>query len=270
MLSSREWTAPATNVITAKVAMNVYAWRGDFSEAVKRGLKEYKRAPDSDDFFGFELWSLLLALGHTEGVDKIGQPPPFGPYLRRNDPRGLDMVKALNLPPDVFWRLGPLAENVGRVSLLNGRGSEFAALYRGAASSPGDLVTMTEDFTRFLHLAPFVALALRQVGDHAEAERIVAAADAMLQERSNQLTSRERHMYLARIRAVQGRLPEAAKAIQQATRLGSIPRMPVFLNDLELDPALALLKDLPAFQQARQHILSHMARERAELGPIAL
>lgn len=256
--------------LTNHAAMNVHAWRGDISEAVRRGLRFYKRGSRPEvDVIKYELWSLLLALGYGEEVDAIGNPPPFASYLRRNDPRGLDMVKALRLAPETFWRLGPLAENVARGSLVNGRAGELVALYRAVASSPQDLVTRTEDQIRFLHLAPMVSMALRQTGDAAEAERLIAVADDMLRSQSElQLARRDRQIYLARIRAVQGRLPEAAAATLEATRMGWFPRPPVFLADLQLDPPLGLLKDLPAFQQARARTLAHFARERAELGPV--
>ena len=256
---------PATHA-----AMIVHSWHGDFSEAARLGLQLIKREPESDtDMVRIELWSVLLGMGFGEEVDAIGKPPPFGPFLRRNDPRGLDMVKAMNLPPEAFWRIGFLTENVARASLLNGRAAELVALYRSAASSPEDLLKRTEHENRFLHLAPMVSLALRQAGDPAEAERMIAAADGVLQGQSElQLGRRDRQIFLARILAVQGRLPEAAEAVLEAVRLGWSPVLPIFLTDLQLDPALALLKDQPAFQQARARVLAHSARERAELGPV--
>jgi len=69
------------------------------------------------------------------------------------------------------------------------------------------------------------------------------------------------------VRAVQGRLPEAATALRRAVDRGWLPPAPFFKPDLEADPALRLLKELPQFQKARSRILEHTARERVEFGP---
>ncbi len=262
--------------LLALAEVTILDWRGDYSEAVKVGLAAYQRAPESKRILlrGY-LSFVLLRLGHVDqavGINKAA--PPFARSLWANDPRGLEMIKALGLSPRVFWTRPPLSEGASRVYLLSGRSAELAALYRGVASSPDQFAAVLEDPGRFVHLAPLVVLALRLTGDQAEAERLLNAVAATVEQQESEaalwLPSRVHRAYLARVLAVQGRLPEAAAALADAVEQGWHPEVPKLLNDLQLDPAFALLKDLPQFQQARSQVLAHAARERAELGPVRI
>lgn len=262
--------------LLALAKLTILEWRGDFSEAVKVGLIAFKRGPESKRILlrGYLSWT-LLRLGYVDEAIRINKlTPPFARYLWANDPRGLDMVEALGLPPRIFWTRPPLTEGAGRVYLLTGRAARLAALYRGVASSPEQLALVLDDPRRFVHLAPLVVLALRQTGDQAEAERLLDAAAAIIEQQESGgalwQPSRDHRAYRARVLAVQGRLPEAAAALAEAVDLGWRPEIPKMLIDLQLDPAFALLKDIPRFQQARRKVLAHVLRERKELGPVTL
>ena len=260
--------------LASLMRMYILEWRGDFSEAIKIGLQSYHRpqhgASDFSDIAEGELWTLLLDLGFSDEVDKIGKPPPFAPFIRRNDPRGLDMVEALKLPPEAFWQLFPLSEAAGRAYVLTGRGPELAALYRTGAGSPDGLAKQVGGDLRFVQLAPLVSLALRQADDPAEADRLISAADGVLQNHVGMIGPGQREAFHARILAVQGRFAEAADAILDAVKHGWFPNSPVFNIDLENDSPLALLKQQPRFQEARRLILDHARRERAELGNVTI
>ena len=113
-------------------------------------------------------------------------------------------------------------------------------------------------------------MSLRQIGETAEAEALIALADQKLSERLGDPMYRAPGLALrmARLRAVQGRRQEAAKALVDAVRGGWLATPPLVYPELLHDPPLALLKDMPEFRRARAYILDYVARERAELGPV--
>ena len=53
-----------------------------------------------------------------------------------------------------------------------------------------------------------------------------------------------------------------------AVRQGWVPEPPELQTDLAIDPAFASIKSAPEFERARQAILRHFAKERADLGPV--
>ena len=66
------------------------------------------------------------------------------------------------------------------------------------------------------------------------------------------------------------RTDEAIGELSEAIRMGWIPPFLPIHTDMALDPPLAELKKDPRFEQLRQQILGHLAKERAELGPVKL
>lgn len=256
--------------LATQVGMEIARFKGDLSTAADLGLAYYRRDPDEDrGQVHFALWGVLLQLGYSEEVDPIGQPPPFGPPLRHNDPRGLAIVEALNIPPKKFFAMYPLPMAAGRVYLLTGRAGKFAEWYHKAASSPEELAVVSGSPDAFVMLGPFLALALQSAGDQTEASRVLAAAGRLLKGQPHTRVA-ERQAALARIRAVQGRDDEALSLLTAAINGGWLPVPPAMLPDIALDPALAKLSGDPRFHSLRERILGHLRKERAELGPLNL
>jgi hypothetical protein len=52
--------------------------------------------------------------------------------------------------------------------------------------------------------------------------------------------------------------------------MGWLPPFLPIHTDIALDPPLAEMKKDPRFERLRQQILGHLAKERAELGPVKL
>ena len=75
---------------------------------------------------------------------------------------------------------------------------------------------------------------------------------------------------LARIYAVQGRTNEAIGLLSTAIRAGWLPPWLPIHTDIALDPPLNELRKDSRFEKLRQQILGHLAKERAELGPVSL
>lgn len=252
--------------------MAVLTWRGDFAEAARIGLAYYRHGPRSDMLgIDFILGSLLFQLGDEEQGIEIARPPPFAPLVWHYVPQGLGLFEAMKMPEATFWSGVPVAEIVSPAYVALRRGKGLVRLYQAAGGTPERLRTRLTDPGRFVLLAPVVALALRQTGNPAAADRLIAEADKTLTEHPFGPTERREYpIYVARIRAVEGRLPEAVAALHEALARDWLPLAPTYHPDIALDPPLALLKGSPEFEQARSSILAHMARERAELGPVSV
>ena len=255
------------DLLATRSRIQVLEWRGDYSGAVEAGLAFYRRAPHSGrEMVRDDLAKLLLELGYDDQAWKFSHAPPGADSVWRNEPGGVARFEALKVPPAAFWRNSPGAEAISRTYLEMGRGARLAQWYKDGAGSPGQLLIAVGQPDRFVHLAPFVALGLQQSGEPAEADRLLAAAEQSLNQMGTPATRRrELPLLRARVRAVQGRLPEAAALLRQAVDAGWLPPAPLFKPDLNTDAPLALLKNRPEFQQARTRILAHQARERAEL-----
>ena len=212
------------------------------------------------------LFPSLLLLGYTELADKMFPPPnPYIKYIRANDPRALDMFEA-QYPPKQYWKFGALGIMGTRVYLLNGQGPRLAKIYHAAASSPQEFEALVGK-NRLPDYAPGAALALRSAGDEAQARELLALAE----DRANELPdSLDRQITLARIHAVQGRTDAAIGELSSAIRAGWLPPYLPINTDIATDPPLRELAKDPRFEQLRQQILGHVAKERAELGTIRL
>ncbi|HEV2043155.1 MAG TPA: tetratricopeptide repeat protein, partial [Sphingomicrobium sp.] len=257
-------------LLSALAGIQIAQARSDLSEAARIGVELLRTHPkETRGIVGFPLFGVLLQLGLTEEARRAFPPPPFGPPLLANDPKGLDIVEQMGLQPEQLFALNPLPMNVGRVYLLSGRGATFAKLYRQAADSPEEMIAITGSDSNFAMLAPFIALALQKVGDREEAARVLAAAEQIL---TNSRIDRRRGQLalLARVHAVQGRGPQALAELSDAVRRGWLPSPPQLLTDIALDPAFESIKTDRRFLAARQRILGHLAKERAELGPVRI
>lgn len=266
----RKLLAADNKTLASFVGIEIARHKGDLSEATKLGLQIMRAHPaEAKGFVGFPLFSLLLQLGYEEEARASFPSPPFGPFLWRNDPRGLDIIEGMGLRADQFFALHPMPMNAGRVYLLSKRGRKLAELYRQAVRSPEEMSVVAGSDRDFVMLAPFLALGLREAQDGAEADRVLAAADRLLA--SKRLDDRRSQSFLAaRVHVLQGQPSKALQELTSAISAGWLPRPPAMPNDIGTDPAFASLKSEPRFQQVRQRILDHVARERAELGPLRL
>ena len=253
--------------MAANVAMQIANAKGDWAQAAKIAIRTYNAAaPDERRVLVHDLVFALLKLGHFDLVQANFPEvlPPMAPLLWRNDPRALDMIESMNISPREFFDMGPPTFSASRIYVLSGRGAHLAELYRSAVSSPEELDSAP--------LAPIIALALRQAGDTAEADRLLATAEQSLRRRNSGAPSEQwsRQALLARIHAVQGRKDDALRHLTAAVDAGWIGEPPAILNDIGLDPPLALLKGDPRYEAARRKVLDHVRKIREEVGPIRL
>lgn len=251
--------------------MRVFEDRRDLSEAARAGLAAYKASPPQDrGILGVLLAATLLELEMDEVAVRVTPVAPRARLLWVNDPRGLALIDKMPISPADFWSSPPLTQMVCRNLVYHHRDADLVRLYREGAGSPEKLLARSGGGSTFLWNAPFVAMALRNVGNAGEADAILALADERQEQFASGPTVWKPGVMArqARIRAVQGRRAEAAKALAQAVRGGWYSTPPVVMPDLLLDPPLALLKGTPEFRKARTDILNFVARERSQLGPV--
>jgi hypothetical protein len=208
----------------------------------------------------------LIQLGYNDEAHKMGSAPDFGPYLLRNDPKGLEMLESERVDALAFFKLQPLTENAGRVYLLSGRGKKLAEMYLSLKLSPQQFLGITpgDGPEHFLYVAPLLAVALRENAHAQDAGALLSLADERARGRlkdSDPLTA----VLLARIYAVEGRKEDAVALLAAAINRRWLPQPPELQVDLHNDPALASLKGDPRFEGLRQQILGTIARERAQV-----
>lgn len=252
--------------LAAAIKSQLLARKGDLSGAINAALPAYKRATaDQRDLLMMGLHLPLLQLGQFEAADSVFPPPsPWVPYIRKNDPKVIDIIEAA-LPPKQFWTFHPLPHVTARIYLLSDQGERLAKRYRAVASTPEQFAALV-GAPQFPDLAPLVALALRAAGDSAQATAMLALAEATAS--TEPAREGDQQVRLARIYAVQGRTDAAIGLLSTAVRRGWLPDYLPLHTDIGIDPPLAELKKDDRFEPLRQQILRHLAKERAELGPV--
>jgi DNA-binding SARP family transcriptional activator/TolB-like protein/Tfp pilus assembly protein PilF len=170
--------------------------------------------------------------------------------------------------PEEFWTSYFFSTPATRAMIKRGHFSEIAKLYRAGFESPDDFITQTERRDMLPELAANVALAVRAEGKADEADYLLSTASARLESRLNGPSAKSAMGRLALVRAVQGKKGQAAALLQAAVARGWLPDGRTISLDLAGEPAFAALKGDSGFEAARKRILDHIARERAELGPL--
>jgi hypothetical protein len=116
---------------------------------------------------------------------------------------------------------------------------------------------------------PLVALALRAVGRHQEADAMLAQADAAIrQSQSHGAIPNWMYAAASEVWAAQGRRDAALTALATAIDRGwhYSPMTP--LPDIADIPAFAGLRGDSRFETLRRRLLDHNDAERRKLGPV--
>ncbi|NNM78148.1 hypothetical protein HJG53_14710 [Sphingomonas sp. ID1715] len=196
----------------------------------------------------------------------------------------------LRLPPPL-WRIvsgqgpvpgevGPLvaaAESDSRASevlvvaidqaLASGRAAEIVAAFDRRIGSLGGLQDGSASFDDIVDLSPSIALALRKAGRNADAEQLLARADAALRASMGGGASPNwLYAAAARVWAAQGRRDVALSALATALDRGWHHAPVTPLPDLANVPAFQTLHGDPVFERLRARERDHLLHERAKLG----
>jgi DNA-binding SARP family transcriptional activator/TolB-like protein len=244
--------------------------RGDYSGALKLlmaiGVDSRGRPPPS----ARSSWCDALArLGYYDEAARVGGFEGwFGPLLRgeRLPPPVID---GRRVTPADFWGSLFFPSYASRAMVNLGHGGDLVRIYRRAFRNADEFISRTGKGETIVYLAPNLAVALNSSGEEAEADYILAAAaqraEAALKTAPN---TREANSRMAFTRAAQGNRVQALSFLQRAVERGWLPDGNREAIDIAQEPAFRDLRGDPRFETIRKRILDHIAKERAELGPL--
>lgn len=254
-------------------ALQAKRWfrEGDYSRAMALLLPLHSRPGEPDSFVTWKIGEGLLRLGYVDHARALlGRSDQFvaelrGERLRPEFERG-------RIPnPQEFWVTVEFATSSSRAMVNRGHGAMLVESYRrGFASRDDFLMTLTERGHPII-VIPNLAVALRSSGQASEAEPLLKAIEGHAELRVERFPGAAAAAWeLARIRAAQGRAEDAIGLLSRALNQGWLPDGWFFPLDIAEDPPFRSLRGDRRFEQLRRRILAHVARERAELGPVKL
>jgi DNA-binding SARP family transcriptional activator/TolB-like protein/Flp pilus assembly protein TadD len=269
-LVSKVQRAGGDENLVAALRISNAASRGDLSAAGQliRQLEREDRLRGSALFEGAEA---LTQLGYFDEAARLaGYPKSFGAILRSERlPSISDGYFPVAKDAD-FWLRQDYGTVTARAMVNLGRDGDLLKIYRGAFVSPDDAIEQMTNSGLLVTFAPTIAIALQRSGDTAEAERLLNASARLVEPAATKKgqSARDAAWALGRIQAAQGRDNEALQLIAKAIAAGWLPNGLQDPVDIAQDPALRALRGDPRFEALRKRLLDHIARERAELGPI--
>jgi tetratricopeptide (TPR) repeat protein len=263
------------NEIQQHVLLGRLAWiLGDFSEAARHwSIVARSNSPRWRDTTRRSMNDALFAVRlRTEPGVAVPRPsdqrhlwriwmdaPPAPPVWQA---RNRDLIAA-----EVYRDENHVA---AKLMLNAGRTRELAAAYGSAVGllglRPGQPPRIDQ-----LSETPVVALALRQAGRTAEADRLLREADAAV--RATYRRGRVPFWFdadAAAIWAVQGRADEALAMLERAADRGWTHAGSTDLRNVNDEPAFRALHGLPRFERIRARLDAHYARERAETAQLQI
>ena len=259
----------AENQPNLHIILGRIAWIfGDFSEAARHwSITARANSPR---------WSPRARMGVADvrmivGIDRTppGYKPAFVTVHQRSD------VQVSAPPTSSEWRIhnrNAEAADVYRdenhmaakLMLKAGRARELAAMY----SLPVGLLSLhSNEPVRAdqLHEAAVAALALREAGQPADADRLIGKADSTIRAIYRQHTIPfVIDADVAAIFAVQGRRDQALSMLERALARGWTASGNTDLPDIAEEPAFSSVRGSPRFDRIRASLAAHLARERAE------
>ena len=248
----------------------VLLYQGDYSAAAALLMS----AKPSDRWYlqkRQRLGEIMLRLGYAEEAGRLWhQPPRFAPQLRGEMLPSLT-VEGRTIGARDFWLTPRFPHVASRAMLHLGRPDLVVRQYRDGFRDRADFVAATFAADTLDTAGQLLAVALRRVGNDAEANAILTEIDGQLRDQLSKSPYSSTTMWdLARVRAQLGDKQEAVRLITAGHRRGWLPdghRQPI---DLAREPAFEPLRTNSRFEAIRQRILAHVARERRELGQVAL
>lgn len=242
--------------------------RGDYSGGVLPllALRRDPRLTVSTSLIG----EGFIAMGMGEVAAQLWRYPAwFGAALRSEIVPPL-VIDGRPIGPRDMWTTSHYGTFASRAMINHGQSARLVALYRQAFRSREEAVASLSANRTIQSAVPVLAMALRANGDAFEADYLLNALDQWLTERFGRRPGNRVLLWqIGRLRAAQGRNPEALDLIARAVAAGWLPEGRTDAVDLAQEPALAGLRSDSRFVAIRAHILQHVARERAEIGDAA-
>lgn len=243
---------------------------GDYSAGLAR-LLAYRRSNlhGSTGVAKEGLFHGLNRLGYYREAKKLWDGDEWFAPVLRGEAIPPDVIDGIKVGPRDYWLADHFPAYASRAAIKLGHAGELVDKYRRGFRSSGDFIVSLTAAGSLQKVTPNLAVALIETGDKSEAGRLVAAADQWTaQGLARSGNDRDLMLELARIRAVQQRRTEALDLIAGAVGRGWLPDGLQDSLDLADEPAFRDLRGDPRFEALRARILTHIARERKELGPV--
>ena len=243
--------------------------RGDFSRSIQL-LRAYPfekngrpAGPLWDGWF-----DTLTALGYYDKLHNITGCSDW--YVSMLGGKTLPPTSYNGKPvtPEEFWTSIFFSAPASRAMVRLGHSKDLVKLYRAGFRDADDFISRTVRYNMLAQLAPTLAIALEEKGDEDEASYLLSAAARRLEQALKRVPRRDGSAQLAMVRAAQGDRKDALALLDAAIRMGSFPDGRRVALDLAQEPAFRDLRGDPRFESLRKRMLDHVARERAELGPL--
>lgn len=259
---------PSPELITSLEAEQAYQ-HGDFSAALgmltERGL-------DGNGKPRRLLWGHwfdnLTAIGYYDALHYITGCPEWYAPLVTGKVLPPTSFEGKPVTPQEFWTSDFFSAAASRAMVQLGHQRELVRLYRAAYRDADDFISSTDRRNLLPELAANVSVALKATGSGDEASYVLAATASRLEDSLKSSGGRSTLGRLAMIRAAQGQGGEAVAMLDTALGRGWFPDGRATALDLAQEPAFRALRGEPRFEAMRKRILDHIAKERAELGPL--
>jgi DNA-binding SARP family transcriptional activator/TolB-like protein len=265
LFSAVRRAGPSAELLTSLKAEEFYQ-HGDFSEALKlladRGRSENGRPKV---FLWGNWFESLTAIGYYDVLHRITGCPDWYAPLVSGKTLPPTNFEGKPVTPGEFFTSEFFSAPAARAMIRFERPADLTRLYRAAYRDADEFISMTDRRNLLPELAADVGTALAATGAEEESAYLLSATSSLLEQRGTHRTTLGR---LAMIRAAQGQRSDALKLLDAALSKGWFPDGRSVALDLAQEPAFRDLRGDPRFELLRKRILDHVARERAELGPL--
>jgi hypothetical protein len=243
--------------------------RGDYSASLKLLSKFGVGADGRPKSVLWRNWfESVSAIGYYDAMHRItGCPEWYAPMVRGKIlPPKVFEGKAVT--PEEFWTSQFFSEPAARSMVELGRSHDLLKLYRAGFRNADDFLSKVDRRDMLPELASTVAAALRLEGSTSEADYLLKGAAQRLETILARAPLRDASGRLALVRAALGEQDQALDLLETVLSKGWLPDGRSIALDLAMEPGYRGLRGNPRFEAARKRILAHIAKERAELGPL--
>jgi hypothetical protein len=246
---------------------------GDLSGHLKEGLAAKALAGTGRRYFAnIAIGTPLRAAGYLElarpfwgdEIDDVmwklwqGEPPSRAETAR------------LFRDPNLAWDNRQLVKPLLKALINKGRSNEVVALYRQRFGSIDRLQPFPGDHWSYVENGTAIAIALREVGQEDEANRLLAVLRKSVDERlSKGRVPRPYYFLAAQVAAAQGNVASALSLLEkfaQSNRWWYFHQE--IFGDIADEPAFRSLKGNPRFETIAARQRAWQAKERREIAPM--
>ncbi|HEX8840200.1 MAG TPA: tetratricopeptide repeat protein [Sphingomicrobium sp.] len=210
----------------------------------------------------------LTALGMYDELHRVtGCPDWYAPLLagKALPPK---VFQGKPVTPEEFWTSLFFSAPAARALVRLNHPADLVRLYRANFADADDFVSKTDRRDMLPELAATLAIALDQTGAHEEASHVLTAASDRVEATLRRTPERTSVARLAMIRSAQNHRAAAVALLEAAARKGWFPDGRAVSIDLAQEPSFRSLRGDVRFEAQRKRFLDHVAKERAELGPL--